>query len=64
MSGLICITKNMSRLLKLKMKTGGKKQDYKHLKYFGYQEDKINKADVTEKEEEDKTDQELPPWIK
>ena len=34
------------------------KHDYKHLKYFGYQ------ADVTEKEDEDKTDQELPPWIK
>ena len=54
----------MSRLLKLKMKTRRKKQDYKHLKYFGYQEDKINKADVTEKEDEDKKDQELPPWIK
>ena len=34
------------------------KHDYKHLKYFGYQ------TDVTEKEDEDKTDQELPPWIK
>ena len=35
-----------------------KKYIYKHLKYFGYQ------ADVTEKEDEDKTDKELPPWIK
>ena len=35
-----------------------KKHDYKHLKDFGYQ------ADVTEKKDEDKTDQELPTWIK
>ena len=41
-----------------------KKHDYKHLKDFGYQADKVNKADVTEKEDEDETDQELPPWIK
>ena len=34
------------------------KHDYKHLKDFGYQ------ADVTEKKDEDKTDQELPTWIK
>ena len=48
----------MSKFLKLKMKTGGKKQDYKHLKDFSYQ------ADVNEKGDEDETDQELPQWIK
>ena len=48
----------MSRFFKLKMKTGGKKHDYKHLKGFGYQ------ANVTEQEDEVKTDQELPPWKK
>ena len=41
-----------------------KKHDYKILKDFGYQLDEVNKADVTEKEDEDETDQELPPWIK
>ena len=39
------------------MKTGGKKHDYKNLKGFSYQEDKTEK-------EEDKTDQELPSWVK
>ena len=39
------------------MKTGGKKHDYKNLKDFSYQEDKTEK-------EEDKTDQELPSWVK
>ena len=41
-----------------------KKHDYKHLKDFSYQTDKLNKADVTEKEDQDETDQELPLWIK
>ena len=41
-----------------------KKHDYKNLKDFGYQADKVNKVDVTEKEDKDETDQELPPWIK
>ena len=41
-----------------------KKHDYKNLKDFSYQVDKVNKADVTEKEDEDETDQELPPCIK
>ena len=54
----------MSRFLKLKMKTGRKKHDYKHLKDLSYQADKVNKADTTEKEDEDEIDQELPPWIK
>ena len=40
-----------------------KKHNYKHLKDFSYQVDKVNKADVTEKEDEDETDQKLPPWI-
>ena len=41
-----------------------RKKHYKNLKDFSYQVDKVNKADVTEKEDEDETDQELPPWIK
>ena len=41
-----------------------KKQDYKNLKDFSYQVDKVNKAAVTDKEDENETDQELPPWIK
>ena len=41
-----------------------KKYDYKNLKDFGYQIDEVNKADLTEKEDEDETNQELPPWIK
>ena len=41
-----------------------KKHDYKNLNDFSYQVDEVNKADVTEKENEDETDQELPPWIK
>ena len=41
-----------------------KKYDYKNLKDFGYQIDEVNKADVIEKEDEDETNQELPPWIK
>ena len=56
--GLICIRKNMSRFLKLKMMTGEKNMIIKIIA------DKANKADVPEKEDEDKTDQELPPWIK
>ena len=41
-----------------------KKHDYKNLKDFSYQVDEVNKADVAEKEDEDETDQELPPRIK
>ena len=63
-SGLICTRKNMNRFLKAKMKTAGKKHEYKNLKDFSYQVDQVNKADVTEKEDKDETDQELPPWIK
>ena len=37
-----------------------KKHDYKNLKDFSYQVDEVNKADVTEKEDE--TNQELLPW--
>ena len=46
------------------MKTGGKNMMKKNLKDFSYKVDKIDKADVTKKEkkDEDKTDQELPPW--
>ena len=40
------------------------KHEYKNLKDFNYQVDEVNKADVTEQEVEDETDQELPPWIK
>ena len=36
----------------------------KNLKDFGCQVDEVYKADVTEKEDEDETDQELTPWIK
>ena len=41
-----------------------KKHGHKNLKYFSYQADKVNKVDVTKKEDKDDTDQELPPWIK
>ena len=41
-----------------------KQHDYKNLKDFSYQVDEVNIADVTEKENEDETYQELPPWIK
>ena len=41
-----------------------KKYDYKNLKDLSYQVDEVNKADVTEKQDEDGTDQELPPWTK
>ena len=41
-----------------------KKHDYENLKDFSYQVDEVNKRDVTEKKDEDETDQELPPWIK
>ena len=40
-----------------------KKHDYKNLKDFSYQIDEVKK-DEAEKEKEDKTNQELPPWIK
>ena len=48
----------MSRFLKLKMMTGEKNMIIKIIA------DKANKVDVPEKADEDKTDQELPPWIK
>ena len=41
-----------------------KKHDHRNLKDFNYQVDEVNKVDVTEKEDENETDQELPPWIK
>ena len=41
-----------------------KHHDYKNLKDFSCQIDEVNKVDVTEKENEDETDQDLPPWIK
>ena len=41
-----------------------KKHDYKNMKDFSYQVDEVNKADLTEKEDEDETDQELLPWVK
>ena len=41
-----------------------KKHNYKNLKNFSYQVHEVNKANVTEKEDEDETDQELPPGIK
>ena len=56
--------KEYEQVLKAKMKTGGKKHDYKNLKDFSYQVDEVNKADVTEKEDEDETNQGLPPFIK
>ena len=55
----------MSRFLETKMKTGGKKHDYKNLKDFSYQVDGIKKDKAEkEKEDEDETDQKLPPVIK
>ena len=39
-----------------------KKPHYENLKDFRYQVDEVNKADITE--EEDETDQKLPPGIK
>ena len=41
-----------------------KKHDDKNLKDFTYQVHKVNETDITEKEDEDETNQELPPWIK
>ena len=55
-SGLIRTRKNMSRFLKTNMKAGGKNM-------ISYQVDEVKK-DVTEKEDEDETDQELPAWTK
>ena len=40
-----------------------KKHDFKNLKDLKYQVDKVNQVDVVEKNE-DKTDQELPPWVR
>ena len=55
----------MSRFLKTKMKTEGKKHDYKNLKHFSYQVDGVKKDEAEKgKEDEAETDQELPPWIK
>ena len=58
----------MSRFLKVKMKTGGKKNDYKNLKDLNYQVDKA-KTDETdeadETDETDKTDDETnPEWVR
>ena len=41
-----------------------KKHDDKNLKDFRYQAHEVNETDITEKEDEDETNQELPPWIK
>ena len=56
--------KEYEQIFETKEEDWKKRHDYKHLNDFSYQEDKVNKADVTEKEGEDETDQELSPWIK
>ena len=56
--------KEYEQVFKNKDENWRKKHDYKNLKGFSYQVDEVNKADVTEKEDQDETDQELPPWIK
>ena len=56
--------KGYEQVFETKDEDWSKKNDYKHLKNFRYQVDKVNKADVTEKEDKDETDRELPPWIK
>ena len=56
--------KEYEQVFENKDKNWRKKDDYKYLKDFSYQVDEVNKADVTEKEDEDETDQELRPWIK
>ena len=56
--------KECEQVFENKDETWRKKHDYKNLKELSYQVDEVNKADVTEKEDEDETDQELPPWIK
>ena len=55
--------KEYERVFESKDKNWKKQHDYKNLKEFNYQ---VNKADVTEKEEdaEDKISQKLPSWIK
>ena len=50
--------KEYKQVFKNKDEDWRKKHDYKHPEDFSYQ------ANVTEKEDEDKTDQELPSWIK
>ena len=39
----------MSRFLKTKMKTEGKKHDYKNLKHFSYQVDGVKKDEAEKK---------------
>ena len=56
--------KEYEQVFENKYENWRKNHDYKNLKDFSYQADSVNKADVTEKEDEDETDQELPPWIK
>ena len=56
--------KGCEQVFETKNEDWKKKHDYKHPKDFSYQADKINKADVTGREDEDETDQELLPWIK
>ena len=46
------------RVFETKDEDWKKKHDYKHLKDFSYQADEAN---LTEKVDEDETDQELPP---
>ena len=53
----------MSRDFESKDEDWRKKHYYKNLKDFNYELDKVNKVDVTKKDE-DKTDQELPKWVK
>ena len=55
--------KEYEQVFESKDKNWKKQHDYKNLKEFNYQ---VNKADVTEKEEEDedKTGRKLPSWIK
>ena len=56
--------KEYEQVFQNKVEKWRKKHDYKNLNDFSYPVDEVNKADVTEKEDEDEIDQELPPWIK
>ena len=56
--------KEYEQVFENKAENWRKKHDYTNLKDCSYQADEVNKADVAEKEDEDETDQELPPWIK
>ena len=58
------LDREAAKISALSSKDLEKKHGYKNLKDFSYHVDEVNKADVTEKEDEDETDQELPSWIK